>query len=204
MYNGKRGRRESEKERVLIRDGLSRYPGCQLNPIWTKLGSNNWHGVDDSAYGYGRSSFLFPGMHAHLFTNSWLHPKFFYNIQPTSMWCSCFISLETEIVIFTIKEGDNLVLPCASWKKCYNGYRPKNHFFYQFPSKRACSPTNCRDYPSRSGIIDYERNFFGVMIMNISRDHSGLWICRIKDNETKNLIDLRLFRVEVTNILGPF
>ena len=125
-----------------------------------------------------------------------------YNIQPTSMWCSCFISLETEIVIFTIKEGDNLVLPCASWKKCYNGYRPKNHFFYQLPSKRACSPTNCRDYPSGSGIIDYERNFFGVMIMNISRDHSGLWTCRIKDNETNNWYDLRRFRVEVTHILG--
>ena len=72
MYNGEAawGGRKGE---VLIRDGLSRYPGCQENPIWTKLGSNNWHGVDDSAYGYGRSSFLFPGMHAHLFTNSRLH-----------------------------------------------------------------------------------------------------------------------------------
>ena len=43
-------------EEVLIRDGISKYAGCQRNPIWKRLSYYNWN-RDLSLRGYGFSSF---------------------------------------------------------------------------------------------------------------------------------------------------
>ena len=151
---------------MLVRDGLSSYPGCQGNPIWSKLSEQNWD-TDLSAHGFG---------------------------SPTG---SDGDGSTSEIATVSVREGDTLDLQCHAWKKCYGGYGEKKYYFYHIESVKVCRPYNCFDFPEGSKIMDYSRQKFGVRIMKMRPDYSGMWACRIEDSDTGNWLTLRNFNVTV-------
>ena len=103
----------------------------------------------------------------------------------------------------TVKEGDDLVLKCDSWRTCYSGYEHEKHYFYYIDAIRGlwrpCTPDDCINFGIGSRLIEYENYNFGIHIKNISiiNNPTGLYWCRLQDSVTGKWSDLRTFNVVI-------
>ena len=105
--------------------------------------------------------------------------------------------------MITVKEGDEVLLKCDSWKKCYNGYDGEKHYFYYVDEitrlRRPCIPDNCINFGDGSRLIEYNNYNFGLYIKNISiiKNPTGLYWCRIQDSVTRKWFNQKTFNVVI-------